>query len=255
LTDPRATTGGATAWDDDDVTVYEQLLALQDLDLRIHQLRHRRANLPELEALESNADQQLALREARAEVATNHKDLVRRQHLLEDEIAQVSGKAATHEANLYSGSVTSPRELQAMQDEIDSLHRRQRNLEDQDLEIMEELEPVTATLADMDTAAQSLEAARAQLQRALDAAASEIDAELDDLTATRSASAAGLDAAAVADYEQLRAQLGGIAIARLVGGACGGCHLGLSAMELDRIRRLDPDAKVVCEECSRILVR
>jgi uncharacterized protein len=237
------------------VTVYEQLLALQDLDLRIHQLRHRRANLPELDALESNAAEQVELAAARAGVAALHKDLVRRQRLLEDEIARVSAKAVTHEANLYSGSVTSPRELQAMQDDIDSLHRRQRTLEDQDLEIMEELEPVTASLADMDTTSQSLESVQAQLQQALDEAASDIDAELDDLTATRSASAAGIDAAAVADYEQLRSQLGGIAIARLVGGACGGCHLGLSAMELDRIRRLDPDAKVVCEECSRILVR
>jgi predicted nucleic acid-binding Zn-ribbon protein len=237
------------------VTVFEQLLALQDLDLRIHQLRHRRANLPELAAIEANAAEQAALVAARAEVAAAHKELVRRQHLLEDEIAQVTGRAAAHEANLYSGSVTNPRELQAMQDDIDSLHRRQRTLEDQDLEIMEELEPLAAQLADMDAAAQSLVVAASALQSALEQAASEIDAELIEVTATRSDAAAGIDDGAVAEYEQLRVQLGGIAIARLVGSACGGCHLSLPAVELDRIRRLDPDTQVVCEECGRILVR
>jgi predicted nucleic acid-binding Zn-ribbon protein len=237
------------------VTVFEQLLALQDLDLRIHQLRHRRANLPELAAIEANAAEQSAVVAARAEVAAAHKDLVRRQHLLEDEIAQVTGRAATHETNLYSGSVTNPRELQALQDDIDSLHRRQRTLEDQDLEIMEELEPLTTQLADMDGASQALVAVAADLQVALQSAAAEIDAELADLTATRADAAAGIDDGVVADYEQLRVQLGGIAIARLVGNACGGCHLSLPAVELDRIRRLDPDTQVVCEECGRILVR
>jgi predicted nucleic acid-binding Zn-ribbon protein len=237
------------------VTVFEQLLALQDLDLRIHQLRHRRANLPELAAIEANAAERSELVAARAEVAVAHKDLVRRQHLLEDEIAQVTGRAATHEANLYSGSVTNPRELQAMQDDIDSLHRRQRTLEDQDLEIMEELEPLTIQLASLDAASQAVEAVAADLQAALQAAAAEIDAELADLTTTRADAAAGIDHAVVADYEQLRVQLGGIAIARLVGNACGGCHLSLPAVELDRIRRLDPDTQVVCEECGRILVR
>jgi len=237
------------------VTVFEQLLALQDLDLRIHQLRHRRANLPELAAIEANVAEQGALVAARAEVAAAHKELVRRQHLLEDEIAQVTGRAAAHEANLYSGSVTNPRELQAMQDDIDSLHRRQRTLEDQDLEIMEELEPIAAQLADMDEASQRLVAEASALQSALEQAASEIDAELGELTGTRSDAAAGIDDGVVADYEQLRMQLGGIAIARLVGNACGGCHLSLPAVELDRIRRLDPDTQVVCEECGRILVR
>jgi uncharacterized protein len=237
------------------VTVFEQLLALQDLDLRIHQLHHRRATLPELAALEANAAEQSALEATRAEVAAEHKALVRRQHLLEDEIAQVTGRAASHEKNLYSGSVTNPRELQSMQDDIDSLHRRQRSLEDQDLEIMEELEPLTERLAELDAAAEALVGTAADLTQALSTAAADIDSELDELTAARSTEAAGIDAAVVADYEQLRGQLGGIAVARLVGGACGGCHLSLPAVELDRIRRLDPDTRVVCEECGRILVR
>ncbi len=66
--------------------------------------------------------------------------------------------------------------------------------------------------------------------------------------------AAGIDAELLARYEQLRHELGGIAVARLVGTNCGGCHLTLSAVELDRIRHEPGDAVVLCEECGRLLV-
>lgn len=250
-----AATIAVWAWDDIDVTVFDQLLALQDLDLRIHQLNHRRVNLPEFGALEANAAERAVVVASRAEVAAAHKELVRRQHVLEDEISLVTDRATGHETNLYSGSVSNPRELQALQEDIDSLRRRQRTLEDQDLELMEEIEPLTAQMAESDAASHDLEAHAAELKVALDAATADIDAELAETTAQRAAGAAAIDDAVVTDYEQLRVQLGGIAIARLVGNACGGCHLSLSAVELDRIRRLDPDTRVVCDECGRILVR
>ena len=45
------------------------------------------------------------------------------------------------------------------------------------------------------------------------------------------------------------------AAAKLEAGSCRGCHLQLSAVELDRIRKLPADAIVHCVECGRILVR
>jgi predicted nucleic acid-binding Zn-ribbon protein len=55
-------------------------------------------------------------------------------------------------------------------------------------------------------------------------------------------------------YERLRAKLGGIGAAHLVGGACSGCHLQLPAGELDRLRRAPADSVVYCDQCGRILV-
>jgi predicted nucleic acid-binding Zn-ribbon protein len=70
------------------------------------------------------------------------------------------------------------------------------------------------------------------------------------------AAATVADDALVAEYEALRRQLGGVAVAPLTdSGACGGCHLVLSAMERDRIKKLPDDARVTCEECGRLLVR
>ena len=57
-----------------------------------------------------------------------------------------------------------------------------------------------------------------------------------------------------ASYERLRAKLGGIGAAHLVGGACSGCHLQLPAGELHRLRHATPDSVVYCDQCGRILV-
>ena len=55
-------------------------------------------------------------------------------------------------------------------------------------------------------------------------------------------------------YDRLRSRLGGVAVARLVGGRCDGCHLSLPAMELDRIRHQSAGSLETCEQCGRILV-
>lgn len=243
------------ACDDAGVTVFDQLLDVQVLDIRLQQLRHRRSSLPEIAALHTNAEAANSLAATRADVDSAIGDLVRRQHLLEDEIAQVVAKAEGHEANLYSGSVTNPRELQALQDDSEALRRRQRELEDRDLELMEELEPLNARLDELAVAASALDAEAAGLRESAAQATSEIDAEVADVESQRNTLVASVEPGLLAEYDQLRQQLGGVAIARLEGNVCGGCHLSLSAAEVDRIRKLGPDERVLCEECGRLLVR
>ena len=80
----------------------------------------------------------------------------------------------------------------------------------------------------------------------LAAAEAEIDAEMAEVVTPsgrhrRRASTPTL----LERYEQLRHDLGGIAVARLVGTNCGGCHLTLSAVELDRIRH-QPTTRWCC---------
>ena len=69
------------------------------------------------------------------------------------------------------------------------------------------------------------------------------------------AAAAGVPPELLARYEALRAKLGGTGAARVVGGSCGGCHLVLPSMEVDRIKKAPPDAVITCDQCGRILVR
>ena len=234
---------------------WDALLAVQEHDTHADQLEHRRRTLPARTELDA-AMADLAKLEARAtEVEATRHDLARSQQRLEDEIASLEAKATQHDTTLYSGTIGNPRELQALQDEIAALKRRVSHLEDQELELMEQLEPIDADLArlgqeraDLDARAQALRAAIAEDEVA-------IAAELETVRAERDALVRDVEPELLAQYEQLRPHTGGVAIARLVGGHCQGCHLALSAMEVDRIKKLPEDEPVTCEECGRLLAR
>ncbi len=234
---------------------FDVLLRVQEHDTTIDQLRHRRAALPERAALTRVEDDLVVLGRKRADVATRRDEVAGRQRRLEDELATVEAKVKETEARLYSGAVTIPRELQAMQADVESLRRRCSTLEDAVLEAMTEREPLDEEVAGIDARRSELDGEGARLRVAIAEAEAAIDSELAAAGDARGGEAAGLPPEVARLYESLRTRLGGVGAARLVNGRCAGCHLALPATELDRIRREPPDALIRCDQCGRILVR
>lgn len=234
---------------------WESLLAVQQHDTQTDQLRHRAATLPvrnEIARLDREIE---ALDRRLAEIDARKGDLSRSQQRLEDEVASLTERANQAEKQLYSGSVTNPRELQALQDDVASIRRRISHLEDDEIEIMELTEPVDADRAELAGRRDELEAEASRRRTELAEAEAEIEAELARVERERAEAAAQVPEDLWPEYDRLRKSLGGVAIARLVGSTCQGCHLALSAVEIDRIRKLPLDEPVHCEECGRLLVR
>ena len=217
-------------------------------------LLHRRETLPErveLEAIESeNANLEIRL----TEVGGRRDELERRQTRLEEEVAAVERRIAEVDRRLYSGEVSASRELQAMAAEVDGLKRRRSDLEDQELAVMEEREPVDAEVSELEAQRTVLAERAEQMLAAIAEAEAVIDAEVATERKARDELAGAIPAELAAQYDRLRARLGGIGAARLVNGACTGCHLALAATELDRIRRAQADTVLFCEQCGRIVV-
>jgi predicted nucleic acid-binding Zn-ribbon protein len=170
-------------------------------------------------------------------------------------VASVEEKVAHVHGQLYGGSVTSPRELQALQDDENSLKRHQSAVEDKVIEQMELAVPLDEQSDELAARRAALDADQARVAEELVTGETEIDTEVTGVESERAEVAASVDPDLLERYEVLRHDLGGIAVARLVGTNCGGCHLTLSAVELDRIRHQPDDAVVLCEECGRLLVR
>jgi predicted nucleic acid-binding Zn-ribbon protein len=233
----------------------EQLLVVQEHDSAIDHLRHRRAHLPEREALAAAEAAIRALADPITEISGRRDVIARDVKRLEDETASVTGKVKEIDTTMYSGSVSSPKELQAMQAEIDQLRRHQATLEDREFELMEaqeevesELAPLVAQVAEHETTAR---AARERI------AAEEIviDGEIAAEVEVRAASVADLPGDLLADYERCRSATRGVGVARLVGNTCQGCRLTIPSTEVERIRKGETEGEVAhCDNCGAILV-
>jgi len=233
----------------------EQLLVVQEHDTTADQLHHRRANLPERAELTAREATTAELDRRLAEVSARRDELTRSQKRLEDEVASLEAKAVEVDKRLYSGTITAPRELQALQDELASLKRRQSQLEDQDLEVMVEAEPVDAELEQLRAEREAAERDLARLRSEVEAAEADIVARLAEEVEARAAAVVSVPPDLLAHYDDLRKRYKGVVAAPLVGSTCGNCRLTLPATEVDRIKKLPPDTLVHCEECGRILVR
>ena len=233
---------------------WHQLLEVQAVDTHLTQLDHRLAQLPERAELAAVDDQLAGLRAEVAAVEAEKHVIDKDQTRIEDEIASIEDKIASADRQLYGGS-SDVKELQALQDEIAALRRRISGLEDQELELMEQVEPIDARLAALAVRRDELDQQAVALTAALAEAEADLDRERAGVVARRDELVGGIDPAALQEYDEVRARLGGVAVARLEHGSCGACHMKLSAVENDRILHLSPDEPVRCEDCGRFLVR
>ncbi|MCU1494064.1 MAG: hypothetical protein JWO62_1828 [Acidimicrobiaceae bacterium] len=231
-----------------------RLLALQDEDVHFDQLTHRRRHLPEQAALEALDARIAALASSRRAVDQQRAELAGREAELELETAEVVARVAAIEERSRSGAAASYRDQEAMAVEIESLTRRRSELEEHELEVLELSEPIDVELARLGGERDGLDQERGDAATRLAAAAAEVDAELVESGARREPLAGAVPPELLSEYERLRSRLDGVGVARLVRGACSGCHLSLPATEIDRLRHL-PEATIAhCEQCGRILV-
>ena len=232
-----------------------QLLRVQDLDTEITQLRHRKATLAQRRELEAAEASLATLGRRAAELDDQRDELLSRQAALEEQIASVARRSRGLEERMYAARGSAARDLQAMDGEIHHLTQRRAELEEAELEVMVEQEPVDAERARLADERAQLEQAAGSLRTALAAAEAVVGTELSALEATRTTEAARLPQELAARYDQLRRRMAGVGAARLVGNRCDGCHLELPSAEVDRIRHLPPGEIATCDQCGRILVR
>lgn len=232
-----------------------RLLDLQALDSSLDRLTHRRRTLPELDQIDELETRLSRLGDDIVLLETEDKDLGREQSKIDADVEQVRSRMQRDQQRLDTGQVSSPRELENLQSEIESLHRRQGDLEDVELEIMEKREAVQTRLGQLRDEQAQLTATLGETQQRRDATWAEIDAEAEKAVTQRAELAASLAAELVALYEKVRSASSGVGAAALLRGRCEGCHLQLNTTDIVRIREAPADEVLRCEECRRILVR
>jgi predicted nucleic acid-binding Zn-ribbon protein len=232
----------------------QRLLELAELDAELSRLDNRRRSLPEIEEAERLKARDRELRDETVGLEAEETDVAREQGKAEADVEQVRSRITRDQQRLDAGQVSSARELENLQSEIVSLGRRQSDLEEIVLDVMERREAAQnrrdALAAERTVLADQL----GEVAARRDAALAEIAEEAGKAQDRRASVAAEEPADLLALYERLRAQHG-VGAAALRRGRCEGCHLSLNTVDLNRIRAAAPDEVLRCEECRRILVR
>jgi predicted nucleic acid-binding Zn-ribbon protein len=232
----------------------QKLLDLATEDVALTQLAHRKKNLPEVAAVTAAEESERAFSADVVRAETEARDLQREVARFESDVEVVRARAKRDQQRLEGGGLPA-REVTAIQHELDSLARRQNDLEEQELELMERQEVADAALA---SAQAGLAKATAEVERAVqlrDDALADIADSTTRHESARAAVAAEISPPLLALYDRIRTQTGTTGAAMLKARQCQGCRIELYGNELATVRHADPHEVVRCESCGRILVR
>ena len=122
---------------------------MQGLDAKLDQLAHRRRNLAELAEISRTSSALADVADLLVAAQTEESDVRREVAKAESDVEAVRSRSVRDRQRMDSGAVGSAKELEALQHEVESLARRQSDLEDIELEAMERLESIQARVAEL----------------------------------------------------------------------------------------------------------
>lgn len=225
-----------------------QLYELQQVDTEIGLLENQKNQL------EDGAEIQANIRELRSRLEVAQVRLHQLEALQNDKRLQAEGlerKRIAEEKRLYAGKGMPPREVQALQMEIENLKDRCETIELEVLELDDQIQPLREEIAELSPQIEALEAEWTDIRERYEAAASKIDAEIAKLLVLRQERAAQVSQATQRRYDSIRERASNLAIVMVKDNICPGCHTQLTNYIL---RQLQENKKVqYCENCQRIL--
>lgn len=226
------------------------LYELQQIDLTLIQHQKR------LQAIATQLADNAAVQAAQATVhqaEATLKPLRTRLRDIELQVQSTRSKRESTEKRLYSGSVTNPKELSDMQNEIESLKKWLSELEDRNLEAMVEVEDAETVLSDaQSTLAQVMNDAAVE-NRDLLSEKQRLESEMSKFQQKRVDAVKVIDAPHVQLYESLRPQKANQPVAHLTADdTCSVCGIRQMGVVTKEIRR--GEDIIYCKNCKRILV-
>lgn len=238
-----------------DAATQALLLDLQAVDLDIDRNRHRLVRLPERDRVTALAAKLAELNDERVILDTEITDLRREVARADADVSSVRARSDRDRALLEAGGGAASKHLADLEHELQTLARRQAELEDAELELMESLEGAEARLTGIQEQLAHTDAELQQATAAQDDALAVIEAEHRELLASRGELADQIPADLLALYDRIRSDGTPVAAAVVRGGRCEACQMQLSSVDMSEMRSLPADEVMRCPECRSIVVR
>lgn len=230
----------------------EALAKAQKFDVLIMQLKNKIENLEEGKSLKKIIDSYDKTDISLKDVTQKKLDIEKRIKRIEEDSKNIGDKIAQEEKKLYSGTITKPKELNAIQKEIESLRKKNDVLETRELELMQELDEVNKVFEKVSVDYKIISEDRGKRQDAYDKARSALEKQLEDAKECMCDVKSFIDPVLLSRYELIRKEKSGIGAAFLINGTCSGCHIALPENEIAEFIAKDEVGK--CSNCKRLLI-
>lgn len=182
-------------------------------------------------------------------------DLELEQSTAESELEPVRQRLVRDQHRIADGTVSDPKALSSLIEEVDHLQKRIAKLEDAELEVMQQVETAQADREQVRVQAAAVDDELATLTAKRDQQLTELDAEVAERHGERGSIALEIPPDLMALYTKLARSHGGVGAAELRQRRCTGCSLEINAAELRQFAAAPQDEVLRCEECGRILIR
>jgi hypothetical protein len=237
-----------------DPAAQHHLLTLAELDSEIGRLQHTAKNLPQHARIAKLMKTRQAVTDDLVAATTRMADLELAVRRAEADLVPVRARLERESKRVDDGSVTDPKVLRGLVEEVERIKRRITELEDNELDLMGQLEEATAERDDFTARKNSVEDDLRAEVAARDTEVSRLSGQAKAIASSRSSEANQVPAPLLALYEKIRAH-SGLGAAKLHRGRCSGCQLALTVSDLDTYRKAPDNEVLRCVECDRILVR
>jgi predicted nucleic acid-binding Zn-ribbon protein len=228
------------------------LLDLQSADTRLNQLTHAVRTLPQSIALAALRQETSNARALATSIRGELEDTKIEISRLENDAVTVTARIQRDRELLLSSSNT--KEIQGLEHELNSLLKRQSDLEDIELTVMERQDEIEGRFNGAAGRLDDLVVREAGLLAERDVRLGQLNREIDALTASRAAIAGTISEPLLALYDKTRERYG-VGAALLTRGISGGSHVALHESDLQAIRAAAADDVVLCPDSNCILVR
>ena len=234
------------------MTIAQLLLDLQSIDTTSDQLNHRRTKSPLRDEFTTASARATQWERERA-------GLVAKIAQLGESIDAAEARSAellTHRQRLdqQMKTVIAPREAEALMNEIAGIEAQRDELDVVELEALEQQAALDDQLAEHLREQETIAGALRLADEALAVEVADIDTELEQLASARIEVRSSIADGLLSTYDRKRAALG-VAVAPLIGRQCQGCHLELSAAEIDTVKAEAAETGVTdCPDCGRLLI-
>lgn len=224
------------------------LLELQKIDLEL--MKEQKA----LAALDDGAGKRKQVEAARTAREEAERLLNEAASEMQDKdltLKTVETKQKTFKDKLYGGTVTSPKELESMEKEIEMLGRQKGTLEERILELMDIVEERKSALGEAEKVLERQEAELTALIDKLQTQRKALSSTIEELSSKREQALPAVPAGLMKRYESMRARAGGVVVSVVEAERCSACHTQIMGGVM-RILKSD-DGLETCENCGRLL--